>query len=179
MAMGKNYRVLEKNKPEQPHSVILEHRTRPETLLFESHTIANLCKKIYRFFLPLSMKMFSIICAYSCSRNWGRQEAIREDSRCLWMSRSVATQRWRVHDTLSSDGDGMFLCRENSGKWNISDNSNPACLVATSATKWRQDIWSSKGPQFGNLLLFVELQRWSVARLDAIVRHYFECSASS
>lgn len=47
--MGKNYRVLEKNKPEQPHSIILEHRSRPETLLFESHTIANLCKKIIDF----------------------------------------------------------------------------------------------------------------------------------
>jgi hypothetical protein len=46
MAMGKNYRVLEKNKPEQAHSVIMEHRARPETLLFESHTIANLCKII-------------------------------------------------------------------------------------------------------------------------------------
>lgn len=45
MAMGKNYRVLEKNKPEQPHSIILEHRSRPETLLFESQAVANLCKK--------------------------------------------------------------------------------------------------------------------------------------
>jgi hypothetical protein len=44
MAMGKNYRVLEKNKPEQPHSIILEHRSRPETLLFESQAVANLCK---------------------------------------------------------------------------------------------------------------------------------------
>jgi hypothetical protein len=44
MAMGKNYRVLEKNKPEQAHSVILEHRSKPETLLFESQAVANLCK---------------------------------------------------------------------------------------------------------------------------------------
>lgn len=44
MAMGKNYRVLEKNKPETPHSIILEHRSRPETLLFESQAVANLCK---------------------------------------------------------------------------------------------------------------------------------------
>jgi hypothetical protein len=52
MAMGKNYRVLEKNKPEQAHSVILEHRSKPETLLFESQAVANLCKsKFYRFFL--------------------------------------------------------------------------------------------------------------------------------
>jgi synaptojanin len=44
MAMGKNFRVLEKNKPETPHSIILEHRSRPETLLFESQAVANLCK---------------------------------------------------------------------------------------------------------------------------------------
>ena len=56
MAMGKNYRVLEKNKPEQPHSIILEHRSRPETLLFESNTIANLCKKIIDF--PPTCEMF-------------------------------------------------------------------------------------------------------------------------
>lgn len=57
MAMGKNYRVLEKNKPEQAHSIILEHRARPETLLFESHTIANLCKNFIDF-LPLPHENF-------------------------------------------------------------------------------------------------------------------------
>ena len=45
MAMGKNYRVLEKKMPEQAHSVILEHRSKPETLLFESQAVANLCKQ--------------------------------------------------------------------------------------------------------------------------------------
>lgn len=64
MAMGKNYRVLEKNKPEQAHSVILEHRSRPETLLFESHTIANLCKKFIDFsshFSPSPNNNFQLI----------------------------------------------------------------------------------------------------------------------
>lgn len=44
MSFGKSFRVLEKNRPEQTHSIILEHRSRPETLLFESQTVANLCK---------------------------------------------------------------------------------------------------------------------------------------
>lgn len=44
MSFGKSFRVLEKNKPEQPHSIILEHRSKPETLLFESMAVANLCK---------------------------------------------------------------------------------------------------------------------------------------
>ncbi|KAG5671456.1 hypothetical protein PVAND_001652 [Polypedilum vanderplanki] len=47
MSFGKSFRVLEKKvvekaKPEQPHSIILEHRSRSETLLFESHAIASL-----------------------------------------------------------------------------------------------------------------------------------------
>lgn len=178
MAMGKNYRVLEKNKPEQPHSVILEHRARPETLLFESHTIANLCKKNYRFFLPLSMKMFSIICAYSCSRNGGGQEAICEDSRRVRMSRRLAVERWRIDDLIFSYGDGLFLCRKNSWQWNIPDNANSAGFVATSTAEWGQDFWSSKGSQFGNVLLLVELQRKSIAKLNAILRHHLECTAS-
>lgn len=90
MAMGKNYRVLEKNKTEQTHSIILEHRARPETLLLESHTIANLCKIID--FPPTSlegcMKMFSTF--YSCSRNGSRAKAVCEDSRRLWLSRCAA-----------------------------------------------------------------------------------------
>lgn len=44
MSFGKSFRVLEKNKPEQTHSIILEHRLKPETLLFESQAVANLCK---------------------------------------------------------------------------------------------------------------------------------------
>jgi hypothetical protein len=51
MAMGKNFRVLEKNLKEQAHSIILEHRSKPETLLFESQAVANLCKKFIDFFL--------------------------------------------------------------------------------------------------------------------------------
>lgn len=42
--MGKNFKVLEKSKPPSPHSVILEHRNKQETLLFESQAVANLCK---------------------------------------------------------------------------------------------------------------------------------------
>lgn len=61
MSFGKSFRVLEKNKAEQTHSIILEHRSKPETLLFESQAVANLCKSKkekfsysnYRFFLPL------------------------------------------------------------------------------------------------------------------------------
>lgn len=36
MAMSKGYRVLEKSNPPSPHSIILEHRNKTETLLFES-----------------------------------------------------------------------------------------------------------------------------------------------
>lgn len=49
MAMGKNFRVLEKNLKEQSHSIILEHRSKPETLLFESQAVANLCKNFIDF----------------------------------------------------------------------------------------------------------------------------------
>ncbi|XP_049298626.1 synaptojanin-1 [Anopheles funestus] len=42
MAMSKGFRVLEKSKPPSPHSVLLEHRNKPETLLFESQAVAVL-----------------------------------------------------------------------------------------------------------------------------------------
>ncbi|XP_049543929.1 synaptojanin-1 [Anopheles darlingi] len=42
MAMSKGFRVLEKSKPPSPHSVLLEHRNKAETLLFESQAVAVL-----------------------------------------------------------------------------------------------------------------------------------------
>ncbi|XP_055620671.1 synaptojanin-1 [Toxorhynchites rutilus septentrionalis] len=42
MAMSKGFRVLEKSKPPSPHSILLEHRNKSETLLFESQAVAAL-----------------------------------------------------------------------------------------------------------------------------------------
>lgn len=88
MAMGKNYKVLEKNKPEQPHSIILEHRARPETLLFESQAVANLCKKsILSIFSPPSPKMSSsVFLFHSCSRDRSGSKAVCQNFGCLRMS---------------------------------------------------------------------------------------------
>lgn len=44
MAMFKGFRVLSKSLPPSPHSVILEHRHKPEALLFESQAVAVLCE---------------------------------------------------------------------------------------------------------------------------------------
>lgn len=44
MAMYKGLRVLEKSKPPSPHSVLLEHKGKETTLLFESQAVAVLCK---------------------------------------------------------------------------------------------------------------------------------------
>lgn len=44
MAMYKGFRVLEKSKPPSPYSVLLEHKSKDETLLFESQAIAVLCE---------------------------------------------------------------------------------------------------------------------------------------
>ena len=42
MAMGKSFRVFEKLKPPNPHSLILEHRNQSQALLFESQAVAVL-----------------------------------------------------------------------------------------------------------------------------------------
>lgn len=47
MAMGKSYRVLEKVIPPNPYSVLLEHRNKEESLLFESSAVAVLCEYEY------------------------------------------------------------------------------------------------------------------------------------
>lgn len=44
MAMSKGFRVFEKSKPPTPYSILLEHRNKSETLLFESNAVAVLCK---------------------------------------------------------------------------------------------------------------------------------------
>lgn len=44
--LSKNFKVLEKSKNQSTfnHSIILEHRNKNETLLFESQAVAVLCK---------------------------------------------------------------------------------------------------------------------------------------
>ncbi|CAG9816875.1 unnamed protein product [Phaedon cochleariae] len=42
MAMYKGFRVFEKSKPPSPHSVLLEHRGKEDTILFESQAVAVL-----------------------------------------------------------------------------------------------------------------------------------------
>lgn len=44
MALSKGFRVLEKSCPPSPQSILLEHRNKSETLLFESQAVAVLCK---------------------------------------------------------------------------------------------------------------------------------------
>lgn len=111
MAMGKNYRVLQKSISEQAHSVILEHRSRPETLLFESGCVANLCKKLL-IFLPLfHQNLIDNFSSQSCSRNRSSSKAIRQDSRRLRMSGRFTIERWRIYDSLLGDGHWVFLRR--------------------------------------------------------------------
>lgn len=112
MAMGKNYRVMEKNKPEQPQSIILEHRSRPETLLFESQAVANLCEKLFLSIFSFSLNLKKSFSIRSRSRNGSCSQAVREDFGCLRMPRRTSTQRWRDNDTLFSDGHWLFLRRE-------------------------------------------------------------------
>lgn len=61
--MSKVFRVWEKAIPPNPHSVLLEHRTKPESILFESHSVAQLssqeCETV--------KKQYTKICdAYGC-----------------------------------------------------------------------------------------------------------------
>lgn len=55
--MSKGFRVLEKSKPPTPHSVLLEHRNKSETLLFESQAVAILCK--FNFHLDIYFNLLS------------------------------------------------------------------------------------------------------------------------
>jgi hypothetical protein len=52
--LSKNFKVLEKPKAQANtnlnHSVILEHRNKNETLLFESQAVAVLCKFLHFLF---------------------------------------------------------------------------------------------------------------------------------
>lgn len=71
MAMYKAFRVFEKSIPPSPHSVLLEHKAKEHTLLFESQAVAVLCKcvltcfsHIIYFFLHLSfLKVHFLIAA--------------------------------------------------------------------------------------------------------------------
>nr|XP_018906096.1 PREDICTED: synaptojanin-1 isoform X1 [Bemisia tabaci] len=63
MAMGKAYRVLEKVKPPSPYSVLLEHRFRNESLLFESQAVAVLSQDESDFVKKQYTKLLD---AYGC-----------------------------------------------------------------------------------------------------------------
>lgn len=44
MPLGKSFRIYHKVRPPNPYSVLLEQRSKNETLLFESRAIAVLCE---------------------------------------------------------------------------------------------------------------------------------------
>lgn len=44
MAMSKSFKIYHKVNPPNPYSVILAHRNKNNALLFESHSVASLCK---------------------------------------------------------------------------------------------------------------------------------------
>lgn len=63
MSMGKSYRVYEKSKPSNTHSLILEHRNSSETLLFESQAVAVLTGNETDSLKPQYTKLLD---AYGC-----------------------------------------------------------------------------------------------------------------
>lgn len=63
MAMSKIYRVSEKSNPPNPHSVLLESRNQPESILFESNVVALLSQNE----LDNIRKQYTKVCdAYGC-----------------------------------------------------------------------------------------------------------------
>ena len=50
MALSKNYRIFHKLEP--PYSVLLEDRSKDDTLMFESNAVAILCKNPKLDILP-------------------------------------------------------------------------------------------------------------------------------
>ncbi|XP_065165114.1 synaptojanin-1 [Atheta coriaria] len=63
MAMYKGFRVLEKNQPPNPLSILLEHRGKEETLLFESQAVAVLSAQETD---AVKKQYTKILDAYSC-----------------------------------------------------------------------------------------------------------------
>ncbi|XP_063994499.1 synaptojanin-1 [Diachasmimorpha longicaudata] len=63
MAMGKGFRIYEKLKPPSPHSLILEHRNRKDTVLFESQAVAVLSAQETE---SLKIQYTKLLDAYGC-----------------------------------------------------------------------------------------------------------------
>ncbi|KAF5300952.1 hypothetical protein FQA39_LY10922, partial [Lamprigera yunnana] len=63
MAMYKGFRVLEKSKPSSPHSILLEHRGKEESLLFEAEAVAVLSSQETEAVKKLYTKILE---AYGC-----------------------------------------------------------------------------------------------------------------
>nr|CAD7392934.1 unnamed protein product [Timema cristinae] len=63
MAMGKSFRVFEKVSPPNPYSILLEQRSRDETLLFESQAVAVLSNQETESVKRLYTKLLD---AYGC-----------------------------------------------------------------------------------------------------------------
>ncbi|XP_018568714.1 synaptojanin-1 [Anoplophora glabripennis] len=63
MAMYKGFRVLEKSKPPSPHSILLEHKGKETTLLFESQAVAMLSAQETE---AVKKQYTKIIDAYGC-----------------------------------------------------------------------------------------------------------------
>lgn len=130
--MFKGFRVLEKSSPPKPVSVLLEHKSKEEALLFESRVVAVLCK----FQIPVSF-VYMYMTTYincSCTRNRIYQKELHESVGCIRMSGCLTVKCRRISYTVSGNGHRMFFRGENRRFRNLPHNTDSLRATKLSTT---------------------------------------------
>uniref|UniRef100_A0A0K8VGA8 phosphoinositide 5-phosphatase n=2 Tax=Bactrocera latifrons TaxID=174628 RepID=A0A0K8VGA8_BACLA len=179
MAMSKVMRVLEKSIPPSPYSVLLEHRNKSDSILFESHAVALLSTQE----TDVIRKQYTKLCdAYGClgvlQLNAGESTVLFLVlvTGCVSMGKICDVEIFRITQTqfvalqnAAPNEDKISECRKllNSGTFYFA-HSNPSMSSSlqkfdiTLCAQRRQKISETDNRFFWNRMMHIHMLRFGV-----------------
>uniref|UniRef100_A0A034WEB6 Phosphatidylinositol-3-phosphatase SAC1 n=1 Tax=Bactrocera dorsalis TaxID=27457 RepID=A0A034WEB6_BACDO len=179
MAMSKVMRVLEKSIPPSPYSVLLEHRNKSDSILFESHAVALLSTQE----TDVIRKQYTKLCdAYGClgvlQLNAGESTVLFLVlvTGCVSMGKICDVEIFRITQTqfvalqnAAPNEDKISECRKllNSGTFYFA-HSNPSMTSSlqkfdiTLCAQRRQKISETDNRFFWNRMMHIHMLRFGV-----------------
>ncbi|KAJ1520146.1 hypothetical protein ONE63_004363 [Megalurothrips usitatus] len=182
MAMGKGFRVLEKSNPPNPYSVLLEQRSKEDTLLFESQAVAVLSPQETE---SVKRQYTKLLDAYGClgvlQLNAGETTVLYlvMVTGCVSVGKVADSDVFRITQThfvslrnQSQDEERISEVRKllNSGTFYFSWSSSGDPLDLTLSAQRRTKTSETDNRFFWNRMLHIHLLRFSVSCSDWLLK---------
>ncbi|XP_011503811.1 PREDICTED: synaptojanin-1 isoform X1 [Ceratosolen solmsi marchali] len=176
MAMGKAFRIYEKSRPPNPHSLILEHRNQSQTLLFESQIVAVLTTYETN---SLKLQYTKLLEAYGClgvlpiSSGENTFFYLVMITGCFSVGKIYDSEIFRItqtnfiplHYTQTNNEDRIAEVRKvlNSGTFYFAWSAGSHVLDITLNAQKRYETYNTDKQFFWNRVLHVHLLKFGVS----------------